>query len=131
MSESTRKLLRAILLALFVVIALTAIRACAQDSLPDAPSAVKRQDCGLKSPCPEWHLDHAIPAVKRHNWFYRHPVATAAIVVGIAGGIVAATRQWGCPNKIDGYPYDGTPPCPKSCEADGCYWGPGTRVRAK
>jgi len=37
MSESTRKLLRAILLALFVVVLFTMVRACAQDVLPDAP----------------------------------------------------------------------------------------------
>jgi hypothetical protein len=55
---------------------------------------------------------------------HRHPKATAIVVgagVGIGVGLVVGYRK-GCPSHVDGYPYDGTPPCPSWCGKDGCYW---------
>jgi hypothetical protein len=124
-----------VIIALVLSCILFAATAHCQD-LPDNPAPVCQRTIidenahitYVTIPCEnmpktEWHT---LPPPKHHNWFYRHPLLTSAIIVGAVGGIVASTRQWGCPSHIDGYPYDGTPPCPKSCEADGCYWGPGS-----
>lgn len=42
----------------------------------------------------------------------RHP-AVYGIVAGVAiGGTVAILTHHSCPKVVNGYPYDGTPPCP-------------------
>lgn len=55
---------------------------------------------------------------------HRHPKLTA-LTIGAAAGLAIglATYQKPCPHYIDGFGYDGTRPCPKSCEGPGdCYW---------
>lgn len=51
------------------------------------------------------------------NYAARHPVRTKvgliAIGAGTAVAVALATRHT-CPHTINGYPYDGTPPCPNS-----------------
>lgn len=42
----------------------------------------------------------------------RHPVLSGA-VIGLAAGVtVAIATHHSCPHMINGYRYDGTPPCP-------------------
>lgn len=54
---------------------------------------------------------------------HRHPKLTALVIGAAAGTAIGlATYQKPCPSHIDGYGYNGTPPCPKSCDSDGCYW---------
>lgn len=65
------------------------------------------------------------PLAKHHNWFYRHPVITGAVAGGTFALIWGLTHTNSCPSYINGIPYNGTKPCPKSCEGPGdCYWGP-------
>lgn len=58
-----------------------------------------------------------------------HKSHKKAVLVGIVAGAAAGiaigfvTRS-SCPNKIDGVPYSGTPPCPK-------YWPDPTSRRRK
>lgn len=60
---------------------------------------------------------------------HRHPKATALIVgaaIAIPVGIKLGYRK-PCPSFVNGYPYNGGPICPTSCDRDGCYWGPGKK----
>jgi len=58
---------------------------------------------------------------------HKHPKATAIIVsaaIAIPVGIKLG-YQAPCKSYYSGVPYNGTPPCPKSCEGPGdCYWPP-------
>jgi hypothetical protein len=90
--------------------------------LPDAPKPV---------PAYAPQEPHILPYYtvlpeKHRSWAYRHRTPLWILGSGaVAAGIVLATRQHGCPHYINGVGYDGTPPCPKSCEGPGdCYWGP-------
>jgi hypothetical protein len=66
-----------------------------------------------------------LPAPKHHNWAYRHPIIVGAIAGGTFGLVWGLTHTNSCPSYINGVPYNGTKPCPKSCEGPGdCYWGP-------
>lgn len=98
--------------------ALTSMLSFAQ--LPDNPAP-------QPSAVTKWHELHEQP---RHRiWFVRHPLATEMIVLGAAGALIMHYK-WphSCATKIDGVPYSGTPPCPKSCEGPGdCYWGGTTK----
>ena len=84
------------------------------DSLPDAPSALVGQRT-------TWH-ELKTPAPKHHNWFYRHPVLVGLIAGGTIGGVIAIRQYHTCPSVIDGYGYQGTPPCPNWCGPHGCTW---------
>jgi len=47
------------------------------------------------------------------RWSKRHPVAAGLIIgAGVGVGVGLATRRGHCPSVINGYPYNGTPPCP-------------------
>lgn len=83
----------------------------AQVSLPDAPT-----------PQPTHVYKDGYSSV-HHSWPRRHAFALEMIGLGVAAGVFFY-KTWPerCASKIDGFPYDGTPPCPTSCEADGCYW---------
>jgi len=46
---------------------------------------------------------------------HRHPVAFTVVSIGVGVGvgvIVSKVTTTNCPSMINGYPYQGTPPCP-------------------
>ena len=99
---------------LALVLALNGLQTAAQSTLPDAPLPQSHRT--------GWHELKA-SAPKRHNWFYRHPVLLGLIAGGTIGTVVAIKQYHTCSHRIDGFPYDGTYPCPKSCDGPGvCYW---------
>lgn len=66
-----------------------------------------------------------LPAVHRahhtRTWLITLGILAAGAVVG---GEIALHQHDTCPKMINGYPYDGTPPCPNPATYD-----PGTRRR--
>jgi hypothetical protein len=44
---------------------------------------------------------------------HRHPVLSGIVVGAAAGVTVGLLTRSSCPNRYDGKPYSGTPPCPK------------------
>lgn len=68
-------------------------------------------------------ISHPEIRASKKSWVRRHPLLLEGIGLSVAAGIFFyKTWPQRCPSDVDGYPYNGTPPCPKSCESDGCYW---------
>jgi hypothetical protein len=102
---------------------------------PDAPSSTSAQTDRVCSwnrpdgtleriPC-EWvpigstvQQMQILPAYKYQSWVSRHPTRTKAFFIlggaAVGTGIAIVTRRGSCPKFINGYAYNGTPPCPSS-----------------
>lgn len=53
--------------------------------------------------------------IKEQGFWRGHPTRTKLIIAAIGGGIgltIALVTRHNCPKYINGYRYDGTPPCP-------------------
>lgn len=50
----------------------------------------------------------------------RHPALTGVVAGTVAGVSIALATHHSCPHMVNGYPYDGTAPCPgPNYEPDG------------
>lgn len=48
----------------------------------------------------------------------RHPVLTGVVGGAAIGVTVGLATRHTCPHMVNGYPYDGTPPCPNPATYD-------------
>lgn len=49
---------------------------------------------------------------------HRHPVIMGVVIGGAAGVTAGLLTRHTCPHMINGYYYDGTPPCPNPATYD-------------
>jgi hypothetical protein len=117
--------LKVVLVTIGLILCILFYGVTAHCQIPDNPQPQSDGTVCIGANSCGWHqLKELPPMPKSHNWFYRHPLLTVAIPMVIGGGIYALTKQWGCPSHINGFAYDGTPPCPTQCYAIGnCEWG--------
>jgi hypothetical protein len=109
----------------YLILALLVSMVAAQDSYVDkdgwrCPSgnvllpSVACQKIGYKDKTNEWRTLEQ----PKKSWMSKHPTKTKVLFIisgGIIGGVIAyETRPGTCPSIINGYAYNGTPPCPSS-----------------
>jgi hypothetical protein len=86
------------------------------DSIPNAPSASQPNTLPVSFSTKEGTYYQVQELPPKPDSFWRgHPTRTKIIIAAIGGGIgltIALATRHNCPKKINGYVYDGTPPCP-------------------
>ncbi len=132
--------------AIFLGLVVFGSKACAQDGLPDTPSpgslTVESVQDTPSGSAIGLHSDSMVDTVciagscgwkqvtkvpPAPTWIHRHPTLTKVLIIsglGTTGLIIGLKTRGDCKSSYNGFAYNGHENCPKSCDADGCYWGP-------